>query len=43
MTKYKNIKSRTDYDLLLKSGMFWVAYPELTGIWTLDKEKINKL
>jgi len=26
--------------LLLKSGMFWEFYPELTGNWETDKTKI---
>ena len=39
--KYANIKLESDYNLLLKSGMFWVAYPELTGDWSKDSEVIN--
>jgi hypothetical protein len=36
-----NIKSEKDYDLLLKSGMFWVAYPELTGSWDKDAKTLG--
>lgn len=34
---YKGIKVKNNYDRLLASGMFWVIYPELTGIWSVDK------
>ena len=40
---YKNIKTKENYDKLLKSGMFWEFHPELTGDWNKDKEVINKL
>tara|TARA_R110000744_G_scaffold361252_1_gene468950 strand:- start:778 stop:909 length:132 start_codon:yes stop_codon:yes gene_type:complete len=43
MELYSNIKTEMEYNLLLNSGMFWVAYPELTGVWHTDKELINKL
>jgi len=43
MEKYNNIKTEREYNLLLKSGMFWVAYPELSGEWPKDKKIINKL
>lgn len=33
---YKNILKFDDYYKLLKSGMFWEFYPELTGIWEED-------
>lgn len=26
------------YDKVLKSGMFWEFYPQLTGVWEEDKE-----
>ncbi len=42
MDKYKNIKTKEDYDKLLSSGMFWEFYPELTGEWEKDKLIINK-
>ena len=41
MKMYNNIKTEREYNLLLKSGMFWVAYPELCGIWDKDKLLIN--
>ena len=41
MEQYKNIRTRKDYDLLLKSGMFWVAYPELSGDYQKDLELIT--
>lgn len=31
--------SEQSYDLLLGSGMFWVFYPELTGVWERDKQE----
>ena len=42
MDKYKNIKTKENYDKLLASGMFWEFYPELTGNWDKDKIIINK-
>ena len=42
MELYSNIKTEREYNLLLNSGMFWVAYPELKGVWDKDKELINK-
>lgn len=39
--KYKFIFSREDYDKLHKSGLFFEIYPELTGIWLLDKLNIG--
>jgi len=39
---YNNIKTKREYNLLLNSGMFWVAYPELTGEWDKDKKTINE-
>jgi len=35
---YDKIKSKKDYDLLLKSGMMWEFHPELTGSWNIDKK-----
>jgi hypothetical protein len=34
---YDNIKNKDNYDKILKSGMFWEVYPELTGDWNVDK------
>ena len=31
------IESKLEYDELLKSGMFWEFYPNLTGNWNTDK------
>ncbi len=33
---YQNIQNKEEYDLLLKSSMFWVAHPELSGDWEKD-------
>lgn len=35
-------KREKDYFKLLKSGMFWEMYPELTGDWDLDKKEFNR-
>jgi len=32
-------KLREDHKKLVKSGMFWEFYPELSGIWEEDKEE----
>jgi len=39
---YEQIKTRENYDKLLKSGMFWEFHPELTGDWDKDKLVILK-
>ena len=31
-------KIKDSYDRLLKSGMFWEFYPQLTGEWEEDKD-----
>jgi hypothetical protein len=31
-------KSKKAYDSLLKSGMFWEFYPQLTGNWDEDRD-----
>jgi hypothetical protein len=31
-------KAKKAYDMLLKSGMFWEMYPELTGIYEEDQD-----
>lgn len=31
--RYKQIKTKDKYDMLLKSGMFWEFHPELSGEW----------
>jgi hypothetical protein len=41
MLDYKRIKKKKAYKELLKSGMFFEFYPELTGVWATDKEVIN--
>jgi hypothetical protein len=38
--KYKKIKSKKNYNLLLKSGMFWEIFPELSGNYEEDKKII---
>ena len=30
---YKQIQNLENYNILLKSGMFWEFHPELTGDW----------
>lgn len=35
------INTKEEYDKLLKSGMFWVCYPELSGNWEADKQIIH--
>ena len=42
MDKDKHIKTKENYDKLLKSGMFWEFHPELSGNWDKDKSVINK-
>jgi hypothetical protein len=42
MDRYKNIKTKENYDKLLKSGMFWEFHPELTGDWNKDKGLLLK-
>jgi len=37
---YNKIKDKDKYDALLKSGMFFEFYPELTGNYQLDKLKM---
>ena len=38
---YEKIKTKDDYDLLLKSGMFGEFHPELSGNWEEDKNTIS--
>jgi len=38
MSNDKKISTKKDYLALLKSGMFWEFYPELTGDWDDDKK-----
>lgn len=40
--KYNNIKTKENYYLLIKSGMFGEFYPELTWDWEVDKKVINR-
>lgn len=37
---YERIKIKEDYDMLLKSGMFFEFHPELSGNWEKDKNII---
>lgn len=39
---YTKINNRTSYNKLLKSGMFFEFYPELSGVYIKDIEIINK-
>lgn len=32
---------RDEYDGLLKSGMFWEFFPELTGSWKEDEDSFT--
>ena len=41
MSVYQNIQTKENYLLLLKSGMFFELYPELTGDWEKDVVIIN--
>lgn len=38
--KYKNISMIDDYMSLLYSGMFFEFHPELSGVWSADKDLI---
>jgi hypothetical protein len=38
MTQLTENHIKKTYDMLLKSGMFWKLYPQLTGNWEEDKE-----
>ena len=44
---YEKIKTKDDYDLLLKSGIFFELHPELSGDWEKDKniiaDKLSKI
>lgn len=35
------IQNKEEYDLLLKSGMFWEFHPELSGDWRKDKHLLD--
>lgn len=39
----KTSEVKDEYDGLLKSGMFFEFYPELTGDWSKDKDKWKKI
>jgi hypothetical protein len=34
---------KAEYQLVLKSGMFWEFHPELTGDWDKDKTQWRKI
>ena len=38
---YKQIKTKEGYLSLLKSGMFYEFYPELSGNWEKDRVLLN--
>jgi hypothetical protein len=37
----KTMTKKEHYNKLLKSGMFFEFYPELTGDWKTDKDKFK--
>lgn len=37
------IRNKREYDLLLKSGMFWEFHPELSGEWSKDELLIGTI
>lgn len=39
--KYDKIQHKSDYMLLLNSGMFYEMHPELSGNWDVDKKVIK--
>lgn len=39
---FYTINTKENYELGLKSGMFWVYWPELSGEWEKDSLIINK-
>ncbi len=39
---YTGINTKDKYNKILYSGMFWVFYPELTGVWSKDKLTVTK-
>lgn len=42
MTKqYKHIRTKKNYNTLLKTGFFFEFHPELTGDWELDAPLIK--
>ena len=41
--KYKSIQNKNDYLKLLKTGMFFEFYPELTGNWNVDVKTIRMI
>lgn len=36
------IDNQIEYNRLLKSGMFWEFFPDLTGDWEKDEDEFNK-
>ena len=42
MEKYRKISNKEQYKTLIDSGLFYEIYPELSGVWRLDKEVIRK-
>lgn len=41
MSKYDKISTKDKYESVIKTGMFWEWYPELSGIWFDDQKIIN--
>ena len=40
MNPYKIIDSKTKHENLLRTGLFFQFYPDLTGYWEEDREVI---
>ena len=40
--RYRSLRTKENYDLLINSGMFGEFYPELTCNWEVDKKVINR-
>jgi hypothetical protein len=43
VAKYEHIKNKDIYYKILKSGMFWVLFPELQGCYEDDMKYIRSL
>lgn len=42
LNRYIHITKKSNYEKLLKSGMFWEFHPELTGDWEKDKNTFKR-
>ena len=43
LEQYEKILNKLDYHQLLNIGMFWEFYPELTGVYHIDKQAIEEV